>query len=603
MANTDRTDFHRADHQYSEGVVSIELANADASYATWFGGGFAIDANNWVMALQGSANLFLRKKQAGTEGTMATTPSSLSTATVRWVVLRLSGSVVTAELWATDPTLGGTPTKTLSYTMNASEVSSFGPSVMKTPMWSSDPFTSTEMRIRQVRASSSVSFPTGKRCQNLRPWYPGNQKMMMASVDGDIYSVGSGGSFAQRFDGTAGTVWCFESAQDGSSIDYVWAMNGTDNPKKWDGVSGSAVDWANNPPLGTMCRTWKNRMVVSGVPTSPQRVFFSDIGNPESPAAQYGTNWVDIKSGDDDTDPITWLDLLDDFLIVFKRRSVWVVYDSNTFANRRLGTPGCEDRFQSSELLGRLYYLTRDGVYSIDNTGPPSYASGEIAPFFSEEANQSAIASARLLSTRDRRLLVAIPHSGNSTNSRLLELYPEFARLHQKRGEQEAPWMIHDLPVSAMANFRPAFDNVVVGADAGADEIHTLFEGLSDDGVAIDAHWFSSWKSFISEEPKERLRRLRLLMSGHCVADLYADLDDQVVKFSKEFQTTEAADPLWDGGVWDGGTWDPQASTELLLARPETRGRYHAVKLRNNVLDKTFTVYAIEFVLRGGKEH
>ena len=136
-----------------------------------------------------------------------------------------------------------------------------------------------------------------------------------------------------------------------------------------------------------------------------------------------------------------------------------------------------------------------------------------------------------------------------------------------------------------------------------ADAVHQLFTGTNDDGAAINAYWTSSWKSFLSEEPKERLRRLNVLMEGHCIADVFTDLNLDVVKFSQELETATDPDSLWDGGVWDGGTWDPQEGTELMRARPETRGRYTALRLRNNVLDKNFTVYAVEFVLRGGKEH
>jgi hypothetical protein len=37
--------------------------------------------------------------------------------------------------------------------------------------------------------------------------------------------------------------------------------------------------------------------------------------------------------------------------------------------------------------------------------------------------------------------------------------------------------------------------------------------------------------------------------------------------------------------------------------RPESRGRYHAFRVRNNVLDKNFELDSIERVFRGGKEH
>jgi hypothetical protein len=186
--------------------------------------------------------------------------------------------------------------------------------------------TLTQRGALQQRAGKTLfaTIVAAKRAENLRAWYtPAGVKWLMASIDGSVYSISSGGVATLRKAGTAGTVWVFEQAQDASGNDRLWMANGVDTPQKWDGVAGSTSNWVIAPggvnPY--FLRLWKNRMVIAGV--NSQRLWFSAISDPETFAV---TDWADIKSTSDDLDPLTWVELLGDALIVFKRRSTWEVY-------------------------------------------------------------------------------------------------------------------------------------------------------------------------------------------------------------------------------------------------------------------------------------
>jgi len=96
---------------------------------------------------------------------------------------------------------------------------------------------------------------------------------------------------------------------------------------------------------------------------------------------------------------------------------------------------------------------------------------------------------------------------------------------------------------------------------------------------------------------------LNVECSGDFIVHVYKDLNTLSPAFSRSITSTTDDDPLWDGGIWDGGVWDSAFGTSLRRLRPETRGRYHAVKFTNDQPGKTFTIYATEFALRGGKEH
>jgi hypothetical protein len=296
------------------------------------------------------------------------------------------------------------------------------------------------------------------------------------------------------------------------------------------------------------------------------------------------------------------MEILGDYLIVFKKNSVWAVTDPTSFDNRRIGGVGCEDRFMSAVLKGRAYYFNRQGVWSTDGVAEPRLESEKIENFITDNLNYAQISKVRLVASRDRRLFVALPFGANVENNRLLEFIPDLVAVEGATDPRAGAWSVHDLSVSAVCTFRPSNTDTLTAAASDAARVHHLFQGTNDEGSAITSYWQSGWKPLLQHEPKERIRRLNVEMSGQCVLDVFQDFSNSS-KFSQQLTAPVDPDPLWDGGVWDGGVWDPVTAVALLRARPETRGRYHSVRFSNNVLDKSFTIYAVELALRGGKEH
>lgn len=448
-------------------------------------------------------------------------------------------------------------------------------------------------------------FPAAVRADNIRAWYPDSgTKILLLSIDGDIYTATTAGALTSRFDGTAGTVWCFEQATAATGTQFLWAMNGTDNNKAIS-TALAVADWGGTPPKGTMMRLWKDRMIVSGVAAFPQRVFFSDKANPETPTAgSYGPNWFDVKSTDDDLDPVTWMELLGDLLLIFKRRSVFAIADPVTMSWRRLGAPGCEDRFQSCVVDGRCYFLNRTGVWSTDGIRAPIFDMDPVEPTWTGNVNYAQLSKARVFPSRDRRVFVAFPHASNTNNSRLLECIP-WLRQKRESGRTDPSWMLHDLPIASACTFRPANNDVLIGGAGDTNKLHTIFSGLNDDGVAISAYWQTGWRQIFGEEPFERIRRVNVEMSGQCYLDVYRDFS-LASSFNAPLVAPTDPDSFWDGSTWEtaGGLWEPASVVVALKrARPETRARYHSLRFSNSVLDKTFSVFSSELVLRGGKEH
>lgn len=449
-------------------------------------------------------------------------------------------------------------------------------------------------------------FPAvaGNRADHMRVFYLSNgTKLLMCSIDGDVWSSTNGGALTLRFNGTAGTVWCFEQLPNVSNADRLWMVNGVDAPQQWDGAAASTSAWTTtgtsvvtaNP---SMLRVYRNRLVMNTlVAGTGRKLWYTDIGDPSIIGAN---SFIDIRGPEDDLEDITWLEVIGDYLIVFKRRSTWVINDATLASSRRLGAPGCAGRFMSSVLDDRAYFLDRVGVYSTNGVQAPRYESSKVEPTI-RNMNYAALDKCRLFSARDRRLFVSFPFGSATANSRVMEFIPDLRAAEERN---EGAWTQHDLTVASACTYRPNNSDALIAGDSSSAKLHTIFSGTNDDGVAIDAHWLSAWRGFITEEPKERLRRLNIEMTGRVQVDVYRDLN-LVSKFSKVIEVPVDPNDAWDGTLgWDELlTWDPGPTTDFKRVRPESHGRYHAVRIGNNVLDKTFSIYALEAALRGGKEH
>lgn len=443
----------------------------------------------------------------------------------------------------------------------------------------------------------------GSAADHMRPWYVGAIRNLMMSCNGVVKRLKGGETVIQElFAGTAGTTWCFEQMEynPGTGFkDSLWMMNGTDAAKKWDGTT--FANWEGKPPKGTMLRVWKNRMIVSGVAAFPQRVFFSEPGDPQKPEDEtnggYGNNWIDIRTSEDDIDPVTWMEVLDDVLLIFKKRSVNAIYDSTTFSFQRIANVGCEGRFQSCVLDERAYFCNRSGVYSVTAQGALRYESLNVEPLFKgtgpaglEAIDLNLLAtSGRMCALPNGRIYLACTPKGSQANRWLLECYPRL------RGEVEGdrtPWVKHSFAkrcIKSMCSYRTKdeeVDRVAAGLtnEAGASpELAYLFEGLRDGIEPIDWQWITGYKSLLAEEPFERVRRVDVLMKGRVKITMLVDGKEKIPPNSTKESTTE----------------------KLVRVRPEVRGRYHAVNLSDTGIDpptQSF-VYKGELVLRGGKEH
>jgi hypothetical protein len=468
---------------------------------------------------------------------------------------------------------------------------------------------------------SRAALGAGSPIYNMRRWVVGSGatiEMVMASVEGDVFSIPVGTQEAtSRFAGPNETIWTFEPSRDRSGRDYLWMVNGTSAPQRWDGIEAATRAWAGTVPARecTLLKSWKNIMFASGNPAAPYRLYWSSIGDPETGLT---TNFIDIGTVDDDQDPIMDLAVLGDNLVVLKRNSIWAVYDPITMNNRRLGTPGCEGRFQTAEVNNRLYYFSRYGIFSVGPSGDINNESDQIRAVFTGEnnpldsLNTSRMDKPRVFGTYADRILTAVPVNGETENNRVYEIIPQInaRRTSGRRYATDSSIMRHRLGLSSMVSILP--NATFVGTTRGNKFIYRLFSGTQDEHLegreqVILPRWISAFRGIQEEEPIERVRRVNIEFSGSMIADVYKEFEMEVPIFSRRVDPLNPQlDPLWEGGEWEGGEWGSGPVVSLGRIRPESRARYHAIGFRGvdeEASKPGVSVFAAEVVYRGGKEH
>lgn len=93
-----------------------------------------------------------------------------------------------------------------------------------------------------------------------------------------------------------------------------------DAPIQWTGT-GNASALSGTPPTGNICTVVNNFMFISGVAATPSRVFWSNVGDPQTWTA---ANFADFRLSDGDK--VTALCPLGQNLAIFKRRSIGTLY-------------------------------------------------------------------------------------------------------------------------------------------------------------------------------------------------------------------------------------------------------------------------------------
>lgn len=423
------------------------------------------------------------------------------------------------------------------------------------------------------------------------------------SLAGDLWYYD--GTFHKAVEDTdTQQAWQFAYARNAANADFVWAVRdgAVAGPQKIPAGGGAAATWANAPFGDTVCY-WRGRMVVLGVDGQPERLFYSDLGNPEAPASTaWGTNFSDMRGPI--VEPLMAAIPVGENLLVFKQHATMQVYDINTFNYRTLGDVGAWAPGVVDVLKDRAYFLGPGGLWSCDGTNPPRLESQKIP-----ELDLGLIGWGTLSYTPgpygevvadpiNERLLISLNESQDPAwDPGNWEYYPPNTKNNPR---DEGTFWKHSMQASSFlfTTTNDFINRALVGlahASGGAKIKRWDDESqASDDGASISSLW-NTRLTFQEVEPLERLRRLNFRRAGN------ADMDVVIRTLEDSTSPIEFAGTL----TGRGSISIPESTPGYYFdrVRPEARLRDFWLQLSSFSGTKNWQVLAIEAAYRGGKEH
>jgi hypothetical protein len=269
--------------------------------------------------------------------------------------------------------------------------------------------------------------------------------------------------------------------------------------QSWTAASGTL-------PLGKYLRYIGNRMLAAGMANNTSAVAASDIGNPRDWDTTDGGSWI-TKFDPFDGQDIQGIAVLGDQVLAFKDRKIFLIYDLDSGANRRISSVvGCAAPYSIAETPYGVMFLAHDGVW-LTNGSSVERVSQPVDSLI-REATVGQRASASGAWHNDRYYLGLTNLTSVAGGRATLEFDPA-----------RKTWWIHSLWGSQWLSLENANGVMsLYGVDAFGD-IRKFFEpGLTvDSGLTplnYAAQWTSAWQSFGEPALRKRCREIRTVGDG-----------------------------------------------------------------------------------------
>lgn len=442
-------------------------------------------------------------------------------------------------------------------------------------------------------------------------------KQLLAGCGTRLEGISTAGKVVDSETGLTDAVWDF--ARFGKpNGEVAYAGNGTDTLRKWEGKEWTApkatVDGEAEkamPKAGSLC-VWPaggNRLIATrfstttggpnGATSSPDHVYFSDAGDPETwHTKEPEENQVQLFPGNGEAiqAAVFWRELV----FVFKETSFFVFYGVSTTSE---GAP--EFNFRPVEAGVGLaspravcvapdgvYFMSRDGVYR--TTGQePELVSSLIEPIWSGDASvfytggvllHSAITNCAMTHFQGR---VYLSYTTASANNRTLVYDPQLRW-----------WSLTSIAASCLTSFRPSYaEELVFGYASGDNHIGRHSSSYTnDDGAAIESYWRSGWFDLGNPDVKT-IRSSKFWGTGKVRCGLGYDFrQDNGTQDLLDFSDPTAT--VWESEKWESSTWAEPRGLLAAHKRRSTRGTVFSLYLSNTVKDQEWSLHRADHHLR-----
>jgi hypothetical protein len=273
--------------------------------------------------------------------------------------------------------------------------------------------------------------------------------------------------------------------------------NMLDPPKKWNGTDAVA-DLGGTPPHAQYVAIHHNYVFMARTVANPNRLYFSEVLNFDSWPV---LNFIDVSPNDGDW--ITGLMPYDDYLIIAKNRSIWLLMGTgpSDFEVRRIHDGvGCVAPRSLTKMAQSFVFASSEGYYMSD-------LSQEV--LLSERLKETwrGLNQRRLNQIAaiyyDHKLRIDVPN-GSSTINNLRIVYDTIQKaLSLEEFSDHA---------SCYAKFTEAGHEILLYGHSTEGQISRADYGTTDDGQPLAMTWGTKYFNFGSSAIEKKLRYLYLVV-------------------------------------------------------------------------------------------
>lgn len=333
---------------------------------------------------------------------------------------------------------------------------------------------------------------------------------------------------------------------------YLYGFNGTDTVRK---ANNTTVTTVAGIPVGKFAVWFRNYMFVGGVAAYPNRIYFSNLGDPETFSAD---DYIDVEPGDGDE--LTGLiSNSPDKLTITKKYSVHYLTGAgtNTFAvyvvTRDFGIAS----HRSLVPVGQdVWGINSEGrIVSIYRNQYGLLSGKDMSSEFIEETinglNMSGLNKV-CAATLDGYILFAVP-VGASTYNNLVLVYDVDAPVPASMSK----WVTFTgWSPSVFDVYSPAGIDILYMGEGQADSKCYSWAGNTDNGTVITATWEGPEMEFESEGSLKRHRQIKIWGEalGNFDLSVYASLDNATYTDIGNLNLS-ATGGTWNTSVWGSFLW------------------------------------------------
>lgn len=435
------------------------------------------------------------------------------------------------------------------------------------------------------------------RAESLEAYYTAAGTKQLVAGCGTRLETIKEGSVVASATGLSGGPWDFTRFGKPNE-EAVYAGNGTDSLRKWDGSNWTnPTITVNGEGAKTGLRAAStcvfpagNRLVCGafgtttggpgGAESSPSHVYFSEAGNPESFES---TAFIQFTPGDGEKVQavVAWRE----FVFVFKESKFFVVTDTAVdsegkpefvFQPVETGVGLASPRAIAIHPSG-VYFMSRHGVYRTTGQEPEEVSqiiepiwSGDTSPFYTGGSLAFSGIKNCAMGAWEDRIYLAYPTS--EANSRILVYDPQYQW-----------WSLYNIPASCFTTFRVEDDTELVFGYASGEKMvgrHKL-DYTTDDGAAIKSRWRQGWVDLGNADIKW-LRATKIWGSGEVSIGVDRDFSINTGKTEELNLTGSTGSVVGGPGVVGGEGFVGDAAGALV-------GKERRIAQRGTVLSTLFT--------------